>query len=38
MKNTEFNEELIAYIFNPKRLMRLSIQYDISFYNLIEIY
>ena len=38
MKNEKFQEELIEYIHNPNRLLRLCKQYDISFEELVEFY
>jgi hypothetical protein len=34
----EFNQELVAYVFHPSRLTRFSIEYDIDFQKLNELY
>jgi hypothetical protein len=34
----EFHKELVEYVFNPKRLIRLSIEYHIDFQTLNELY
>ncbi len=36
--NEEFNEELVAYVFHPNRLLRLCDKYGLTFYEINEIY
>ncbi len=36
--NSLFNEELVAYVFNPKRLLRFCEKYNLDFYEINEIY
>ncbi len=33
-----FNEELVAKVFNPKRLLKICEEYDINFIDLVEKY
>ncbi len=34
----EFNEELVANVFNPKRLLKICEEYNIDFYEIQDIY